>query len=73
MNRYQREKAKRRKKLSSLGIPYYNQKKFIKAFGNDLVKIDEAIVKVEELRKKPWLSKIQKLLNFIRGGASNEM
>jgi len=50
MNKYQREKTKRMRKLSDLGIPYYKQKKFIKIFNGDFVKLDESIAQIEKLK-----------------------
>jgi hypothetical protein len=52
MNKYQREKSKRMKKLSTLGFPYYKQKKFVKIFNGDFIKLDESIVQIEKLKKE---------------------
>lgn len=51
-NKFQREKAKRMKKLSGLGISYHGQKKFIKMFNGDFAKLDESLAQIEKIKNK---------------------
>jgi len=69
MNKYQREKSKRMKKLSAIGMPYYKQKKFIKIFKGDFVKFDEAIAQMEKLKKEvsPLGNIIKSITNSLYG------
>lgn len=52
MNKFQREKSKRMKKLSSLGIVYHKQKKFIKMFDGDFDKLDRTLAQIEKITNK---------------------
>lgn len=58
MNKYQRKNSKRMKKLATLGIPYFKQKKFIKIFKGNLDKLDEAIADMEEIQKSTIFKRI---------------
>lgn len=59
MNKYQREKKKRRKQLAALGITYYGQKKVFKLCKNDLAQVDQAIEGLKLYKQlEPTLKKI---------------
>ena len=67
MNKMQREKAKRRKRLETIGIGSIGQKKFIKLFKNDFIKMDQAIENAEKTmresqRNTSWLEVLAYIL-----------
>jgi len=49
MNKYQREKAKRMKKLSELGVGHYQQKKILRKFS--LEQVDTMIDQYNKIKK----------------------
>lgn len=73
MNKYQREKRKRRKQLEALGVGYYGQKKVLRACKGDLDKVDQVIEGVKGLRNNtPSLIKVLKrLVSAIWEGVKN--
>lgn len=65
MNKYQKEKVKKMKKLSSLGVGYYNQKRILRHFNYD--QIDTVIEQIEDMKRyetifKPFQRIILKIL-----------
>lgn len=58
MHKYQREKAKRMKKMRSLGISIYGQRKIVRDFKGDFDEIDKFILQWESLQKSGILNKI---------------
>ena len=60
MNKYQREKAKRKKKLANLGLGYYQQKNILRKYS--LNEVDTIIDQVTLLEKLGILEKIKKIL-----------
>ncbi|MEY8001799.1 hypothetical protein AB8U03_16685 [Clostridium sp. Mt-5] len=58
MNKYQREKAKRMKKLSELGIGYSQQKALLRKFNFE--QLDKTIKQIEVIEKSDAIKKLIK-------------
>lgn len=60
MNKYQREKAKRMKKLANLGIGYHQQKAILRNYSFE--QIDNIIEKATIIKKSGILEKVAKAI-----------
>lgn len=60
MNKYQREKAKRIKKLANLGIGYYQQKSILRKYSLD--ETDTIIKQLTVFTKPSMIQRTKKLL-----------
>lgn len=58
MNKYQREKAKRMKKLANLGIGYHQQKAILRKYSFE--QIDNVVEQITKIKKSGILEKIAK-------------
>lgn len=65
MNKYQREKAKRMKKLANLGVGYYQQKSILRKCSLD--ETDTIIKQITLLTKPSLLQRIKKVfINLVK-------
>lgn len=60
MNKYQREKVKRKKKLAKLGVGYYQQKAILRKYSFN--EVDKMIDQVTLLKKSGIFEKIKEAL-----------
>jgi len=59
MNKYQREKAKRMKKLGNLGVGYYSQKKLLRQM--DFEHVDFVIDQLTRMKEPRYKNILEKL------------
>lgn len=60
MNKYQREKAKRMKKLANLGIGYHQQKAILRDYSFE--QIDNVVEQITKIKKTGILEKVAKVI-----------
>ena len=64
MNRYQREKVKRLKKLEDLGVNYYERKRILRRF--DMEKVDIIIEQISEYKKCDYVNEFDEIENIFQ-------
>jgi hypothetical protein len=67
MNKYQREKAKRKKKLRSLGMSEPAAKQMIKPFKDDIEGLDVTLAAIIKIRAIPKMTTWQCMRAWIKG------